>query len=113
VRRGAVKGVVQGQMPSIFRSSLVVADFDRNGSPDLLEPEAGNLAILRNIRGSPPLLAQFTLNPAVAQSGVTVAQGTVWLGSAAPASGAMVTLRNCYEITLPLRNVLGYSGVDG
>jgi uncharacterized protein YjbI with pentapeptide repeats len=22
-------------------------------------------------------------------------------------------LRNCYEITLPLRNVLGYSGVDG
>ena len=28
-------------------------------------------------------------------------------------SGARETLRNCYEITLPLQNVLGYSGVDG
>jgi len=83
---------VQGQMPSNSSATLVVADFDRNGSPDLLQPEAGNLAVLRNTHGNPPLLAQLTLNPAVAQSGATVAQGTVWLGSAAPASGAMVTL---------------------
>lgn len=83
---------VQGQMPSDLRSLLVVADFDRNGSPDLLQTEAANLAVLRNTRGNPPLLAQLTLNPAVAQRGVTVAQGTVFLGSAAPASGAIVNV---------------------
>jgi hypothetical protein len=30
-----------------------------------------------------------------------------------PESVENTRLRNCYEITLPLQNVLGYSGVDG
>ena len=82
----------QAQMPTGLPAQLVVADFDHNGSPDLLQAQAGTVAVVRNTRGNPPLLAQFTLSSAVAQRGVTAPVGTVSLGSAAPASGALVTL---------------------
>jgi hypothetical protein len=83
---------VAGQMPGDLRDFLVIADFDRNGSPDLLQSEVGDVSVLRNTGGNPPMLALLTLNPATAQAGVTVAQATVFLGSPAPASGAIVNL---------------------
>ena len=71
---------------------LLAADTDGNGSKDLVLTANATHRIYRNTHGNPPLLAQVSATPASVIGGAAAVTGTVSLGGAAPAAGAVVTL---------------------
>jgi hypothetical protein len=82
----------QSEIPMTGSGNLFVADLDGNGSKDLVWSEWRQFTVYANTHGNPPLLAQIGVNPASVIGGAAYSTGTVQLGSAAPAGGAVIAL---------------------
>ncbi len=89
---GAFGGVLYQAPVANGPFALMGADVDANGSPDVVVSSYPQVAVFRNVRGVPPLLAQMTLSASAVIGGAERVTGTLVLGGPAPAGGIEVVV---------------------